>query len=262
MRKKRWVAVVTALFIIAGVFFFFRQPVEIDPPPEPEGNISLQTAEDTPRARVDTVSTDPLNVTAGERPFYTDPQDDITEPEKSGPPAVSTEEHQVKNDEPQFSYRVIHHEAEYKIIHHDVVTIHHDAEYKIIHHEAEGHYEEVVVNPAWDETVAKEVWVEHTICNEDKCRMDFTLAGYSEDQIWDHLEAHALKGEASGHHTEDIKTVVTETIHHDAITERVWITDKDAWDEKVLVKEAWDEVTPAYDEKVLVKEAWDEKVPG
>ena len=41
MRKKRWVAVVTALFIIAGAFFFFRQPVEIDPPPEPEGEESI-----------------------------------------------------------------------------------------------------------------------------------------------------------------------------------------------------------------------------
>ena len=92
--------------------------------------------------------------------------------------------------------------------------------------------------------------------------MDFTAAGLSNSQIWDHLDAHALKGEASGHHTEDVKTVVTETVHHDAITERAWITDKAAWDEKVLVREAWNEVRPAYDEQVLIKEAWDEKILG
>lgn len=39
--------------------------------------------------------------------------------------------------------------------HHDAVynTIHHDAVYQIVHHEATGHYETVVDQDAWDETV-------------------------------------------------------------------------------------------------------------
>ena len=262
MRKNKWIAVVIVLFIIAGAFFFFRQPVKINPPPEPEGSMSLQTAEETPSAQVDIVSTDSMSVTAEDQPFYTDPQDTITEPKKSDPPAVPKENPSGRGEEPKSSYKIIHHEAEYKIIHHEAVTIHHDAEYKIIHHEAEGHYEESVVTPAWDETIQKEKLEQHVFCNESSCNMDFTAAGMSTSQIWDHIEEHMLKGEAGGHHTEDIKTVVTETIHHDAVTERVWVTDKDTWDEKVLVKEAWDEVTPAYDEKVLVREAWDERVPG
>lgn len=158
-------------------------------------------------------------------------------------------------------YRTIHHEAEYKIIHHDAVTIHHDAEYKVVHHEEEGHFEDAIITPAWDEDVLKEKTEQHVFCNESSCHLDFTTAGMTSSQIWDHLEEHAIKGEASGHHTEDIKTVVTETIHHEARTERVWIIDKEAWDEKVLVKEAWEEIIPAYDERVLVKEAWDEVVP-
>ena len=40
------------------------------------------------------------------------------------------------------------------------------------------------------------------------------------------------------------------------------VTDKEAYDEKVLVKEAYDEVVKeAWDEKVLVKEAWTEQKP-
>ena len=118
MRKNKWISVVIVLFIIAGAFFFFRQPVKINPPPEPEGSMSLQTAEKTPSARVDIVSTDPMSVTAEDQPFYTEPQDDIpiTEPKKSDPSAVSREEYQGKNDEPHSSYRVIHHDAEYKTI--------------------------------------------------------------------------------------------------------------------------------------------------
>ena len=258
--KKSIVCILSFLTLFGALLF--RQPAVTDNPPEPGGSISLQSVDETPHVRVDVVSTDPMSDTVEGQPFYADSQEVITEPKKSDPPAVSNEVQQGKNDELQFSYKVIHHEAEYKTIHHDAVTIHHDTEYKFIHHEAEGHFEETVITPAWDETVEKEKTVQHVFCNERSCHMDFTAAGMSSSQIWDHLEAHALKGEASGHHTEDIRIIVTETIHHDAVTERVWVTDKDAWDEKVLIKDAWDEVKPAYDERVLVKEAWDERVPG
>ena len=259
MKKIFYVLSFLALF---GVILF-RQPVEIDPPPEPEGSISLQVSEEILHARMDVVSTDPMSDTAEDQPFYTEPQEEIPiiEPKKSDPPAVSKEDQSGQDEKPVPHYRIIHHDAEYKTIHHDAVTIHHDAQYKIIHYEAEGHFEETVVTPAWNETVEKEKTEQHVFCNENSCHMDFTAAGLSSSQIWDHLEAHALKGEANGHHTKDITVVVTETVHHNAVTERIWITDKEAWDEKVVVKEAWDEVKPAYDEKVLLKEAWDEKIP-
>lgn len=49
----------------------------------------------------------------------------------------------------------VHHDAVYQIVHHDAVyqTVHHEAETTIVHHEATGHYETVVTQAAWDETV-------------------------------------------------------------------------------------------------------------
>lgn len=49
----------------------------------------------------------------------------------------------------------VHHDAVYQTVHHDAVyqTVHHDAETTIVHHEAVGHYETVVTQEAWDETV-------------------------------------------------------------------------------------------------------------
>ena len=260
--KKLTIIIIS--FLALCVVLFFRQPAVTETPPEPEGRLSIQSAEEISYSRVVVVSADPMSDTAEDQPFYTETQDVliVSEPKKSDSSAVSTG-NQSKNDEkPKSNYTVIHHEAEYTIIHHDAVTVHHEAEYKIIHHEAEGHYEETVLSPAWDEVVEKTSYEQHIVCNEGSCNMDFTAAGYTSSQIWDHLEAHAIKGEASGHHTEDKATNITETIHHDAIIDQVWVVDKTSWDEKVLVKDAWDEIIPAYDERVLVKEAWDEKIPG
>ena len=49
----------------------------------------------------------------------------------------------------------IHHDAVYQVVHHDAIyqTIHHEAETSAIHHDAIGHYETVVTQDAWDETV-------------------------------------------------------------------------------------------------------------
>ncbi len=260
---KKLIIIIISFLVLCGLLPF-RQLVVINPPPKSEGSLGLQIAEEIPHTRVDIISTDPMSDTAEDQSFYTEPQEEltITEPVKNDSLAVFKENNSGNDENSKLGYTIIHHDAEYKTIHHDAVMIHHEAEYKTIHHEAEGHYEETVVTPSWDETVEKEKIVQHVFCNEGSCHMDFTAAGLSSSQIWDHLEAHALKGEASGHHTEDIRIIVTETIHHDAVTERVWVTDKDVWDEKVLIKEAWDEVRPAYDERILVKEAWDEKVPG
>lgn len=52
-------------------------------------------------------------------------------------------------------YSTVHHDAETTTVHHDAIytTIHHDAETTVVHHEATGHYETVVTQAAWDETV-------------------------------------------------------------------------------------------------------------
>lgn len=49
----------------------------------------------------------------------------------------------------------VHHDAVYQTVHHDAVynTVHHEAETTVVHHEATGHYETVVTQAAWDETV-------------------------------------------------------------------------------------------------------------
>lgn len=48
---------------------------------------------------------------------------------------------------------------------------------------------------------------------------------------------------------------ITTVVHHDAITDQIWIEDTVAWDETVVIKEA-------YDETVVAKEAYDELVYG
>ena len=52
-------------------------------------------------------------------------------------------------------YNTVHHDAVYTTVHHDAVytTVHHDAETTVVHHDATGHYETVVTQAAWDETV-------------------------------------------------------------------------------------------------------------
>ena len=52
-------------------------------------------------------------------------------------------------------YSTVHHDAVYTTVHHDAVytTVHHDAETTVVHHDATGHYETVVTQAAWDETV-------------------------------------------------------------------------------------------------------------
>ena len=48
-----------------------------------------------------------------------------------------------------------HHDAVYQTVHHEATyqTVHHDAETTVVHHDATGHYETVVTQTAWDETV-------------------------------------------------------------------------------------------------------------
>ena len=119
----------------------------------------------------------------------------------------------------------VHHPAEYKTVHHpaEYDTIHHPAEYDTIHHPEEGHNE--VVN----------------VCHN--CGKIFRA------------------GEDPMAHITDPENMMNGCTSYG--NKEVWIVDKEAWDEQVLVKDAWDEkvlIKDAWDEQVLVKEAWDEIV--
>lgn len=78
---------------------------------------------------------------------FWDPSDDINEHMAAGCwSGWHTEPRQIGTT---------HHDAVYNTVHHDAVytTVHHDAETAVVHHEATGHYETVVTQAAWDETV-------------------------------------------------------------------------------------------------------------
>lgn len=116
-------------------------------------------------------------------------------------------------------------------------TVHHEAEYKTVHHPAEY---KTVHHPAEYDTIHHEEeghYEIRTICHN--CGAD--ISGHASE----HLEQNFENGCLSYGDKE------------------VWIVDKEAWDEQVLVKEAWDEqvlVKEAWDEQVLVKDAWDEVI--
>ena len=127
------------------------------------------------------------------------------------------------------------------------VTVHHEAEYKTVHHDAVQHHEQQLVTAAWDENVLvseawdEEVWETHYICAG--CGHDF---GTTPPPI-EHISYHMDHDEASNYYSKGVlaRTVhhdaVYQTVHHNAVYQTVWVTDKAAWDEKVLVKAAWDE---------------------
>lgn len=107
--------------------------------------------------------------------------------------------------------------------------------YTVVHHEEEGHYEEktVCVKEAWDEEVTESAY----ICNT--CGKAFSKTEYgSIEAAGDALDDHQWDDEIgdythNGYHVEE---VVVDTIHHEAEyeTQKVWVVDKAAYDEKVV----------------------------
>lgn len=110
-------------------------------------------------------------------------------------------------------------------------VVHHEAEYKTVHHEAEyKHHEAVYETVHHPEEGHYEV---RTICHT--CGMD--ISGWAVKHLEESLNCIGYGDK------------------------EVWIVDKAAWDEQVLIKEAWDElIKEAWDEQVLVKEAYDETI--
>lgn len=103
------------------------------------------------------------------------------------------------------------------------------AQTKTIHHKEQGHYENVLVKPAWTEEVPIYEEQERSICNG--CRKDITADPYK------HMEDALIAGntKCGGFHSEWKKVQVgTKKVHHKAEYKKKWVVDKKAWTETVV----------------------------
>ena len=103
-----------------------------------------------------------------------------------------------------------------------------------IHHEEEGHEETVVLQEAYDEIldIVEEVRISKCRC---RCGQIF-----DNDAQW---EAHSIELADDEEDIHDSFTVTyiyeetvigQETIHHEAVTETVWVVDRPAYDEEIV----------------------------
>ena len=99
--------------------------------------------------------------------------------------------------------------------------------YKDVYHAEEGHYENVLVKEAWTESVPVYEEQYRAICNT--CGADIT-SNYIE-----HTRNHMLNGEGGSYKNVPMQVQVgTNTITHDAVYEKKYVVDKQAWTESVL----------------------------
>lgn len=97
-----------------------------------------------------------------------------------------------------------------------------------VYHDEVGHWEDVVVTPAWTENVPVYEERELSICNG--CGKDIT------NDPWGHIEEQMLQGNTScgGYHSQWKQVQVgTNAVNHPAVTEKKWVVDKAAWTETV-----------------------------
>ena len=85
--------------------------------------------------------------------------------------------------------------------------------YTTINHPEQGHYETQVISEAWDEPVyARKIVGGHT------------------GRVYNSLDEFAMQEEDGNY---SVKDVQVDTIHHDAVTQQVWVVDQQAWTETV-----------------------------
>ena len=99
-----------------------------------------------------------------------------------------------------------------------------------VHNDEVGHWEDVVVKPAWTESIPVYEDQARDICNT--CNADLTGT-----DIAAHVKKHMMAGEdKGGHRTEWVQVQVgTNSVNHPAVTEKKWVVDKAAWTETVIV---------------------------
>lgn len=85
--------------------------------------------------------------------------------------------------------------------------------YTTVNHPEQGHYETQVVSQAWDEPVYA-----------------MRIVGLVTGRIYNSLDEFDMQDE-DGNYT--VKQVQVDTIHHEAVTQQVWVVDQQAWTETV-----------------------------
>ena len=85
--------------------------------------------------------------------------------------------------------------------------------YTTVNHPEQGHYETQVISQAWDEPVYA-----------------MRIVGLVTGRIYNSLDEFDMQDE-DGNYT--VKQVQVDTIHHDAVTQQVWVVDQQAWTETV-----------------------------
>ncbi|MBQ8997276.1 MAG: hypothetical protein IJ086_01125 [Clostridium sp.] len=98
-----------------------------------------------------------------------------------------------------------------------------------VHHDEVGHWEDVVVKPAWTESIPVYEDREFMICND--CGAELNASN-----CYDHVEEHLING-GKGSWREEWRQVQvgTNNVNHPAVTEKKWVVDKAAWTETVTV---------------------------
>lgn len=94
-----------------------------------------------------------------------------------------------------------------------------EAVYGTVHHDEVGHYETQTVSEAWDEPV----YEYKQVCSA--CGASFNTV----DEVGDHIifTHDGLAAYSS-------QRIQTNTVHHDAVTQEVWVVDQAAYDEQVI----------------------------
>lgn len=98
-----------------------------------------------------------------------------------------------------------------------------------VHHDEVGHWEDVVVKPAWTESIPVYEDREFMICND--CGAELNASN-----CYDHVEEHLING-GKGSWREEWRQVQVgkNNVNHPAVTEKKWVVDKAAWTETVTV---------------------------
>ena len=90
--------------------------------------------------------------------------------------------------------------------------------YQTIHHDEVGHWETQVVQEAWDEPT-----------------YEIRIIGNNTGKYYSSVDEFGEYGVDNGDYGYHTAQVQTGTIHHDAVTQQVWVVDQYAWDETVIV---------------------------
>lgn len=85
--------------------------------------------------------------------------------------------------------------------------------YTTVNHPEQGHYETQVVSQAWDEPV-----------------YEMRIVGLVTGRVYNNLDEFDAQDD-DGNYT--VKQVQVNTIHHEAVTQQVWVVDQQAWTETV-----------------------------